>query len=385
MSPDTGTLVVGASAAGLAVGAELRRNRLDFQIVEAEDMVGKPWRRRYDRLHLHTPRWNSGLPGLPMPREWERYPSRDQVVTYLENYRRHFSLQPHFGQRVTRIERGGGGWETTTSKRIWRSRSVVVATGLTSVPMRPSWPGIDRFGHTIIHSSEYRNGEPWRGRPVLVVGFGNSGCEIALDLVERGARSHLSVRSPVNVIPRDVFGVIPVLQLGVLFRHLPTRLADALAWPIVRLSIGDIRRAGLAKLPYGAMTQIAKDRRIPLLDFGPMALIRSGRITVHGEIDHVIPNGVVFTDGSTLAVDALILATGYRSGLDAFLVDWREVCDGAGFPLRSGGPSGLTGLYFCGMHISPAGMFREIGLEARRIAADIAARSAAGLTEPATA
>ncbi|HEX4214561.1 MAG TPA: NAD(P)/FAD-dependent oxidoreductase [Candidatus Dormibacteraeota bacterium] len=385
MTPDTGTLVVGASAAGLAAASQLRGRGQDFEIVEAEDMVGKPWRRRYERLHLHTPRWNSSLPGLPMPREWDRYPARDQVAAYLESYRRHFDLRPHFGQRATRIERAGGGWETTTSKRTWRSRNVVVATGLTTVPVRPEWPGLDRFGHTIIHSSDYRNGEPWRGRPVLVVGFGNSGCEIALDLVERGASAHLSVRSPVNVIPRDVLGMIPVLQLGVLMRHLPTRVADALAWPIVRLSVGDVRTAGLVKLPYGAMTQIARDRRIPLLDSGPMARIRAGHIAVHGAVDHLIENGVVFADGSTLAVDAVIMATGYRSGLEAFLVDWREVCDEAGFPLRSGAPSGLEGLYFCGMYISPAGMFREIGLEAPRIAAHIATRPVTDAPEPATA
>ena len=197
----------------------------------------------------------------------------------------------------------------------------------------------------MLHSSEYRNGDPWKGRPVLVVGFGNSACEQAIDLVERGAEPHLSVRSPVNVVPRDFFGVVPVLQLGIVMQHLPPRVADALAWPLLRVTVGDIRKVGLGKLPYGPNTQIARDKHIPLLDIGTMDHIRAGRIAVHGAIDHFTDEGVVFADGSSLAVDAVVLGTGYRPGLDDFLVDWQRVCDADGRPLVSGGPTALPGLY----------------------------------------
>jgi indole-3-pyruvate monooxygenase len=371
---DTDTLVIGASAAGLASAAQLRRRGLAFEVVEAEDTVAGAWRRHYDRLHLHTPRTSSALPGLPMPRDWGRYPARDQVVEYLERYREHFDLQPRFGQVVTRVERVADTWETTTANRLWRSRNVVMATGRTRVPVTPTWPGSDTFVGTVLHSSEFRNGEPWKGRPVLVVGFGNSACELALDLVERGAVTHLSVRSPVNVVPRDLFGVVPVLQLGIVMQSLPPKMADALAWPLIRLTVGDVREAGLRKLPYGPNTQIARDGHIPLLDIGTMGQIRAGQIIVHGDIDHFTETGVVFSDGSDLAVDAVVLGTGYRPGLDGFLVDWEAVCDASGIPLQSGAPSGVDGLYFCGMYVSPAGMLREIGVEARRIAADIATR-----------
>jgi cation diffusion facilitator CzcD-associated flavoprotein CzcO len=204
------------------------------------------------------------------------------------------------------------------------------------------------------------------------VGFGNSACEQAIDLVENGARPHLSVRSPVNVVPRDVLGLVPALQLGIAMRHLPTALADALAWPLIRLAVGDIRDVGLKKLSYGPNTQIARDRHIPLLDIGTMAHIRAGRIGVHGEIARFTQDGVVFTDGSALAVDAVVLGTGYRPALEEFLVDWHAVCDMNGIPLVSGGPTAMPGLYFCGQIVSPAGMLREIGLEARRIARHIA-------------
>jgi cation diffusion facilitator CzcD-associated flavoprotein CzcO len=369
---DTDTQIVGASAAGLATAACLKMAGQSFEILEATDVVGSAWRHHYDRLHLHTPRSSSALPGLEMPRDWPRYPARGQVVDYLEHYRARHGLSPHYDQQVTRLERHDGGWTATTGTRQWTSRNVVVATGAARRPVRPGWPGLDAYRGQVLHSSEYQNGVPWRGRPVLVVGFGNSACEQAIDLVENGARPHLSVRSPVNVVPRDVLGLVPALQLGIAMRHLPTALADALAWPLIRLAVGDIRDVGLKKLSYGPNTQIARDRHIPLLDIGTMAHIRAGRIGVHGEIARFTQDGVVFTDGSALAVDAVVLGTGYRPALEEFLVDWHAVCDMNGIPLVSGGPTAMPGLYFCGQIVSPAGMLREIGLEARRIARHIA-------------
>jgi thioredoxin reductase len=130
---------------------------------------------------------------------------------------------------------------------------------------------------------------------------------------------------------------------------------------------------GLRKLPYGPNTQIARDRQIPLLDIGTMEHIRAGRIRIHGDIERFTTDGVVFTDGESLTADAVVLATGYRPGLEEFLVDWRQVCDELGIPRGSGRPTALPGLFFCGQFISPAGMLREIGIESRRIAAHIAA------------
>jgi cation diffusion facilitator CzcD-associated flavoprotein CzcO len=208
---------------------------------------------------------------------------------------------------------------------------------------------------------------------VLVVGFGNSACEQALDLVERGAEAHLSVRSPVNVVPRDAFGVVPILRLALLVRHLPPRMADALAFPVVRLSIGDVRDIGLRRASDGPITQIARHQQVPVLDVGTIDEIRAGRIAVHGAIERFTEDGVVFADGEALAVDAVVLGTGFRAAVDDFLVGWEAVCDSAGTPRTSGDPTGIPGLHFCGMRISSGGMLREISRESRRIAATIAA------------
>ena len=367
----TETLVIGASAAGLAASAELRRRGREFEIIEAEDVVGASWRRQYDRLHLHTPKSLSALPGLAMPKSWPRYPARDQVVDYLELYQQQSDLHPHFHELVQRVERVDGKWKTTTSTGVWRSDNVVLATGRARVPVRPTWPEMDHYRGDLLHSSEYRNGDPWRDRPVLVVGFGNSACEQALDLVERGAQVHMAVRSPVNVLPRDIFGVVPVLALGIVMRRLPTRLADALSWPIIRSNVGNVAKLGLQRAPYGPNTQIARDQRVPLLDIGTMNEIERGRITIHGGVDRFTNQGVVFQDGSRVVVDAVVLATGYRAAIGDFLVGWEAVCDGSGTPWTSGAPTALPGLYFCGMYVSPAGMLREIGIEAARISTHI--------------
>jgi indole-3-pyruvate monooxygenase len=372
MTEAVDTLIIGASAAGLATAACLKESGRTYEILEASDVVGQAWRHHYERLHLHTPKSASGLPGLPMPKGWSRYPSRDQVVDYLESYREHHELEPRFGTAVTRLERVGEEWVATTADGEWRARNVVIATGANSQPVRPTWPGLNTFRGEVLHSSEFTNGSAWKGRPVLIVGFGNSACEQAIDLVEHGAKPHLAVRSPVNVIPRDVFGLIPVLQLGIVMQHLPPSLADALAWPMIQMTIGDIRKVGLRKLSYGPNAQIKRDRQIPLLDIGTMELIRAGRIGIHGNIQRFTEDGVVFSGGDTLAIDAVVLATGYRPALDEFLVPWKQVCDEHGVPKVSGRPTALPGLYFCGQFVSPAGMLREIKIEARRIAADIA-------------
>jgi indole-3-pyruvate monooxygenase len=372
MSDQVETLIIGASAAGLATAAALQTAGRPFEILEGSDAVGVAWRGHYDRLHLHTPKSASALPGLPMPRDWPRYPAREQVIEYLERYRAHHRLEPHFEQPVSRLEREDGGWLAITPDKEWRAQNVVVATGANRQPVRPQWPGQESFQGDVLHSSQYRNGTGWRGRPVLVVGFGNSACEQAIDLVESGAIAHQSVRSPVNVVPRDVMGLVPVLQLGIVMQHLPPAVADALAWPMIRTTVGDVRKVGLRKLPYGPNTQIARDHHIPLLDIGTMKHIRAGRIVVHPGIERFTADGVVFTDGTALAVDAVVLGTGYRPGLADFLVDADQVCDEQGLPRVSGRATALPGLYFCGQYIAPAGMLREIGIEARRIAAGIA-------------
>jgi cation diffusion facilitator CzcD-associated flavoprotein CzcO len=364
------TIVVGAGPAGLAVGACLNRAGISCLILEQADRVGVAWHRHYQRLHLHTDKKHSELPWAPFPKEYPRYPSRVQMISYLEAYARQFHLEPRLGQRVVSARQADGFWEVQTQDSRYRASNLVIATGYNREPCLPAWPGQDSFQGRILHSSEYQSGEPFRGQEVLVVGFGNSGGEIAIDLWEHGARPSLAVRSPVNVIPRDLFG-IPILAIGILQSKLPPRWADALNAPLLRAVMGDLTRYGLRKLPLGPVTQIRRNARIPLIDVGTIKLIKRGQVKVHPGIERFTEDAILFTDGKQGKFDAVILATGYRPRVNTFLEGALTAWDDDGTPLFSGPEAPLPGLYFCGFHVSPTGMLREIALEARRISAAI--------------
>ena len=360
-------VVVGASAAGLAVAACLKRSGQQFVLLEQADQVASAWRQHYDRLHLHTSKGLSGLPHLAMPKSYLRYPSRQQVVEYLETYTSEMGLQPRFGQRVTSIRRLEGSWVTRTAEESWSSANVVVATGYTRVPVIPEWSGRDRFKGTILHSSEYRNPRRFRDQRVMVVGFGNSGGEIALELAESGVDATLSIRGVVNAIPRDLLG-IPILAWGLALRLLPMKVADLVSKPLIGATVGDIRKLGLRRLPYGPNTQIRREGRIPLLDVGTLEAIRAGRIAVRPGIEAFDETGVTLTDGQHEELDVVVAATGYRPGLADYLDEPQALLDEHGVPLVSGGPTAEKGLFFCGLRPAATGMLREIGIEARRIA-----------------
>ncbi|MGD8331226.1 MAG: NAD(P)/FAD-dependent oxidoreductase [Acidobacteriota bacterium] len=366
-------IIIGAGPAGLAVAACLQQAGIDSIVLEQADRVGSSWHRHYERLHLHTDKTRSALPSLPFPADCPRYPSRTQVIDYFERYAQHFGIEPRFGRKVVGARRTDDRWVVETNQDRFETAHLVVATGHNAAPHVPEWSDRERFNGTVMHSSEYRNGAPFSGRDVLVVGFGNSGGEIAIDLHEHGSRPALAVRSAVNVIPRELFGV-PILAVGKLQRLLPPRLADALNAPLLRFVIGDLRRYGLRKLPYGPATQVRIHHRIPLIDVGTLELIEQGAIVVRPGIERFTADGVAFTDGREQSFAAVILATGYRPRVTAFLQDAGDALDDQGAPRTSGGPTAVPGLYFCGFYVSPNGMLGEIAGEAQRISAVIARR-----------
>jgi len=369
---DTDALVIGAGPAGLACAAMLGRHGLRTAILEKAATVGAVWRRHYDRLHLHTDRGHSSLPGLPMPRDYPRYPSRAQVVAYLESYAAHFGLRPEFGCAARAIHRTEPGWRVETATREWTAPVVVIATGWADFPNVPSWLGQASYPGEVLHSSAYRHPAPYAGQRVLVVGFGNSGGEIALDLAEAGIDVSMAVRSPVCILPRELLG-LPILTWAVSQARLPPALADALNAPAIRLAVGSIERLGLVKAPKGPRRMIAEDGKIPLLDIGTVAAIRAGRIKVRGGIERFTADGVAFepspaTHGQpvTESFDTVILATGFRADLRSLLPDAPEALDARGQP-RVTGQAAAPGLFFCGQSPSPTGQLREIGIEAQRI------------------
>lgn len=364
------TIIIGAGPAGLSVGVCLTQEGIPCIILEQSDNVGAAWRRHYERLHLHTAKAFSELPFLHFPQEYPRYPSRLQIIRYLEAYVQQFQLAPRFGQHVISVRPVNNLWEVQTQDTLYLATNVVVATGYNREPHLPHWPGQESFRGDILHSSQYRNGEPFRDQKVLVVGFGNSGGEIAIDLWEHGAQPTLAIRSPVNVIPRDLFG-IPIQAISIVESKLPLWLSDALNFIILGAVMGDLTRYGLRKLSHGPMTQIRRDARIPLIDVGTLQSIKHGQVTVRSGIDAFTEDGVIFTDGVHEKYETVILATGYRPRVDIFLQGASDAHDEIGTPVSSGSET-LPGLYFCGYYVAPTGMLRQIAMEARRISAAIA-------------
>ncbi|MEZ5331435.1 MAG: NAD(P)/FAD-dependent oxidoreductase [Thermoanaerobaculia bacterium] len=369
--PATETLVVGAGPAGLAVAACLRERGVEPVVLERGDGVGTSWRHHYRRLHLHTVKELSGLPGLSFPAGAPRYPSRRQVIDYLDGYAAAHGIAPRFGVDVRRArpEPDGTGWLLSTSEGEWRCRRWVVAAGYNAQPVRPTWPGQTSWSGSVEHSSTYRDGEPWRGRRVLVVGAGNSGAEIALDLCEHGAATALSLRSAQHVVPRDFLG-LPSQKTSVRMRRLPLPVRDAIARAVSRLAYGDLTRYGLRRPETGPITRILRDGKVPMLDVGTVERIRSGEIRVLAGIERFDEDNVVFTDGLRLPFDHVVLATGYRPGLDRWIEGLDGALDDQGRPSPGNGRL-APGLWAIGYDNDPTGLLRRIALEAPRLADSI--------------
>lgn len=367
----TGALIVGAGPAGLAMAACLKRAGVPYVLLERGERVGWAWHNHYERLRLHTVKEHSSLPFLPFPEDTPRYPSRRQVVDYLERYARELDLRPRLGEDVTRLARQGGRWTAETAAgHHYVADAVVVASGYNRSPHAPAWPGMERFHGRVLHSAAYRSGAEFRGQRVLVVGIGNTGAEIALDLAEQGARPSIAVRGGVNIVPRDVRGR-PAQVTNIRLLWLPARLRDAVGRLMSRLTFGDLSRYGLRPLPYGPVTQIERYGRLPVIDVGTVERVKRGEIEILPGPGRFTETGVVFTDGVERAFDAVVLATGYRPALADFLDDAAAVVDPCGYP-PGDGAAAIPGLFFLGFARPKAGILRQIGLDAPAVAEQVA-------------
>ena len=367
----TETLIIGASISGLACAASLQKHDLEYTIIEKQGQIATPWRNHYERLHLHTSKALSNLPYKKFGNAIPRYPSRQQVIDYLEDYQKEFGINPVFSTEAFSVKKDGDNWITQATDQTFRSKYLIMATGAYGKPKQIEFKGMETFSGKIIHSFQYKTGKEFKGQNVLVVGFGNSACEIAIDLYEQGAKPSMSVRSAVNVLPRDVLG-IPVLKLSLLMKQIPPHIADIINAPVLRWLVGDIKKIGLKKLPYGPLEQIQRDGKIPLLNIGTIQLIRKGYIKIYDGIESVDGKIIHFKDGKIEAFDTIIAAIGYDRDYAEILdvdknrfEDLDQCIDKQIF-------FGKDGLYFCGYWISPTGQFREISLDAKKIAKDIA-------------
>lgn len=364
--------IVGAGPAGIAAAGALARRGAQPLLVERGD-VAASWRARYDRVHLNTSTWFSHLPGEPFPLRVGRFPSRDELVAYYERYVQRRGLEVRRNTEVLRVVPADQGWALETADEPVYARRVVVATGKDHTPIFPAWPGREGFTGELLHAAAYRNASQYRGQEALVVGVGNSGCEIALDLSEGGAtRVRLAMRTPPSLTRRSVAG-IPNDAFAIGMRPLPPRFVDELAWWVQRRSFGDLSAYGFTRPPEGVYTRLRRKGTIPTIDTGTFTrAVRHGRIEVVAGVERFEGKDVVLADGSRLSPGLVVAATGYRRNLEP-LVAHLGVLDGDGRPLVHGPETHprAPALHFIGFTDPISGNIRETRLVAKRLARSV--------------
>jgi putative flavoprotein involved in K+ transport len=364
-------IVVGAGPAGLSVAGAAGDRELAVEVLETGPSVATSWRRHYDRLHLHTTRRLSGLPGQEIPAAAGRWVSRDDFIAYLEDYAAKQRLSIRFGTTVARLEREDGGWRLETSSGVMRARWVVVATGYNRAPLVPEWPGRNTFTGELIHSSTYRNPTPFRGRDVLVVGAGNSGAEIAADLAEGGARKvWLSVRTPPNIVRRNV-GPLANQHLGIAVHRLPVGFVDRVGLLMQKVTIGDLRRFGLQPPRKGIYTRV-REEHIPLIDVGFLDHLKKGEIEVVPAVER-FSGDETWCGDRHLRPDVVVAATGFSRGLEP-IVGHLGVLGSSGRPKVHAPDSDphAPGLFFIGYTNPIVGNLYEVSRVARKLAESMA-------------
>jgi putative flavoprotein involved in K+ transport len=339
-------LVVGGSQAGLAMAWHLARQGLRYAVLEAGPEIGHAWRSRWDSLTLFTPAQYDALPGMPFPAPADTYPTKDPVAGYLQAYASTLEVPVRLNARVTSLSRTEEGFEARTADQVFRAGQVVVTTGPFQTPfVPPAAQGLDE-SVTQLHSAGYRNQQALPEGPVLVVGGGNSGFQIAEEIAAAGRRVDLSIATKLPVLPqrlagKDLFWWLT--HLGLMRVTTESRLGRRMSSR--EFVIGSSRRRLQAKG----------------VRFRPR-LTGTGARTAH------------FADGSTLDTGVVIWATGYRPDHS-----WIQIPGVArdGQIAHQRGVTGVPGLYFLGLswqHTRGSALLGFVGDDAAYLAGCVAAR-----------
>ncbi|KAK3016368.1 hypothetical protein RJ639_005361 [Escallonia herrerae] len=373
-----GPIIVGAGPSGLAVAACLKEKGVPSLILERCNCLASLWQlKTYNRLRLHLPKQFCELPLMGFPKDFPTYPTKQQFVKYLEEYARRFEIRPVFNETVEGAEFDGiiGFWRVRAvgakgEERQYVCRWLVVATGENAEAVRPEIEGMEEFGGDIVHTSVYKSGDVFGGKKVLVVGCGNSGMEVCLDLCNHNARPSLVVRDAVHVLPREMLGKSTFGLSMWLLKWFPMRLVDRFLLIVSRLLLGDTSRLGLDRPNLGPLELKNLSGKTPVLDVGTLAKIKSGDIKIYPSIRRLTHQTVEFIDGRTDIFDAIILATGYKSNVPSWLKEREMFSEKDGLPRRPfpNGWKGVCGLYAVGF--TKRGLLGA-SMDARRIAEDI--------------
>jgi putative flavoprotein involved in K+ transport len=369
-SPDT--VVIGAGPAGLAVARQLNHQHgIKALVLDRAAAPAISWRTRYDNFRLNTTGFLSHLPGQRIPLNAGRWPTKEDMVRYFDRYVQRQNIEIMLGCDVRRVDRVGGVWRLDTSSGEIRTPAVVLATGNYSAPTIPAWPGLSRFNGEVVHSGDFTNAWPYRGRDVLVVGAGNSAADIAVQLANDGAgKIWLAVRTPPHLV-RRAMGPFPSDIFLELFSRVPARMVDPLIARLNRLMWGDLSAYGFLRPTLGLKATVETRGRIPTLADELVDVVRVGRVEVVGAVQAVESDSVILADGTSVAPRVIIAATGFGTDLRG-LVGHLGVLDEHGNP-RGGFASHVgEGMFAIGYGIPPNGPLRAIRIRATPLAREVA-------------
>jgi putative flavoprotein involved in K+ transport len=354
-------VVIGGGQAGLAAGYYLARQRRDFVILDAHDRVGDSWRKRWDSLRLFTPANFNSLPGMPFPARGGHFPTKDEMADYLEAYAARFQLPVRLGVRVDELARDGDRYLIAAGARRLQANHVVVATGAYATPRLPTFASQLDTAITQLHSVAYRNPGQLRDGPVLIVGAGNSGAEIALELAPR---------HPIWLSGRDT-GYLPGN-----FGSFGYKVGGVVFQTVMKLLTVDTRLGRWIEQNASGFFM----RGLPLVRVRPKDLLEAGVQRVP-RVAGVSNGQPMLEDGRVLDVANVVWSTG-------FVRDYRwirlPVFDADGDPVHHRGVvQAEPGLYFTGLPFQSSllsGIVAGAGVDANYIAQQILLRAKA--TDP---
>lgn len=360
-------LIIGAGPSGLSIAGRLSESGIPFEIIEKSDTIGVAWRNHYDRLHLHTDKKYSELPHLPFPKDYPTFVPKNQYIAYLDQYVTHFNIKPIFNQEIVSVKKSGEHWVIRTQDKVYEAKNVLVATGYNRVSKIPTLKGQENFKGDILHSEKYKNGKSYKDKNVLVVGYGNSGAEIALDLYESGARTFVSIRNPVNIIKRE-FASRSSQSLAIFFIRFGNTFYDFIARQFKRLLLKAAKGTGIPISPLAPSEQLRTQGKVAVIDVGTLAQIKAGNIKVMPDIKELTENEVRFVNGEKLPVDSIIMATGYHARLEEFIENVSPILNERGYPKAMWfDEKPFKGLYFVGFNLPLTGILRDINLSSEKI------------------
>ncbi|KAM7495921.1 hypothetical protein LguiA_020335 [Lonicera macranthoides] len=349
-------IVVGAGPSGLATAACLSQLSIPYVIIEREDCFASLWKKKsYDRLHLHLAKQFCELPHMSFPSTCPTYVPRKQFIQYLDEYASHFKISPLYQRLVESAiyDEDNKKWNVKVNNLAnygdveeYFSRFLVVATGETSDAFVPEVEGLSSFKGEVFHSTQYKNGESYSDKNVLVVGAGNSGMEIAFDLSNYGAKTSIVVRSPIHILSRGM------VYMGlILLKYIPYYVVESLMVILSKIRYGDLTKYGIERPQEGPFSLKVKYGKYPVIDMGTCKKIKTGEIQVLPAIRSIRGNDVEFEDGRSHPFDTIIFATGFTRSTNNWLQGDDYLLNEEGLPKPSfpNHWKGKKGLYCVGL------------------------------------